>query len=363
VSRSTPGASGSLAIPTTFVTRIGLAIVRPQWALAIAGGRRYPGRSGSDLIALLLLLLAATQLRALVGAAWLGGAVDAGLGLRAAVQILTRTLTVDLAFLVIGAIVLWLVAGRRRDLGRAFDLACVAVLPLVFVELPTEVVLRAFDLRLPGPAEWGLSIAAWAWTGALVALAARMVRVAPSAVPAPTTADGVAIGRRPGWVVIGVVGIGVALHAAWIARNLDLMRPVTHGDPAPPLALPTIVDARGTLGPPRSLADSRGKIVVIDFWATWCHPCLEALPRLERIAARDPDVVVLAINLDEPGRAWTMFHDAGFHMTLLADDGEVSQRYGVTTIPHTVLVDRQGTVREVYRGGHDIAVEVEEMRK
>nr|MBA2537997.1 hypothetical protein [Deltaproteobacteria bacterium] len=82
-------ASGSLAIQTSFVSRIGLAVVRPQWALAIAGGHRHPGRSGSDLIAMIVLVLAATQLRGLVGSIWLGIVVDAGLGMRAAVQVLT----------------------------------------------------------------------------------------------------------------------------------------------------------------------------------------------------------------------------------------------------------------------------------
>ena len=83
------------------LTRFGLAIARPRYALAIAADRKYAGRSGSDLIVLILILLAATQLRGLVGSVWLGGAVDAQLGLRAAMHILTRTLTVDLAFLVL----------------------------------------------------------------------------------------------------------------------------------------------------------------------------------------------------------------------------------------------------------------------
>ncbi len=354
-------ASGSLAIPTTFVTRIGLAVVRPQWALAIAGGRRYPGRSGSDLIAMLMLVLAASQLRGIVGGFWLGGAVDLGLGLRAVVQVLTRALTLDLAILVIAALLLFALAGRRRDLGRAFDLACVAVIPLLLVDLGTGVALRALDTHLPGELAWGLAAAAWAWTGTLIALAVRIARVAPSATPAPAI-DGILLGRNPGRIVIAVVAVGLTLQIGWILRNLDLMRPVASGDQAPALALPTILDAKGTPGPVHTLAQSRGKIVVIDFWATWCKPCVEALPRLERLA-RDPDVEVIAINLDAPGRAWSMFHEAGMKMTLLADDAEVSERYGVSTIPHTVIIDRDGTVRAVYRGGHDIAAAVQQIRK
>ena len=72
-----------------WLTRIGLAIGRPRWALAIAADRRYAGRSGSDLIAMIAVLLVATQLRWLAAAAWLGGAVDVRLGLRAAMRVLT----------------------------------------------------------------------------------------------------------------------------------------------------------------------------------------------------------------------------------------------------------------------------------
>src|SRR5262249_54035073 len=115
-----------------------------------------------------LVLVLATQLRALFGAAWLGVAVDASLGFRAAVQVLTDALIVDLGWLVIGAAVIW---AASRDLGRAFDLACVAVLPLLFVDLAGSVVVYAGDLELPRGLMWLLAGIGYAWTGALLALA------------------------------------------------------------------------------------------------------------------------------------------------------------------------------------------------
>jgi thiol-disulfide isomerase/thioredoxin len=346
--------------PTSFVSRIGLAVVRPRWALAIAGGRRHPGRSGSDLLKMLMLVLVATQLRGLIGAVWLGAAVDATLGVQAAVRVMTGSLTITLASLVIAALVLYAAGGKRRDLGRSFDLACVAALPLLFVDLVATTAIRAVDVQLPLVASFALRAISFAWTGALLVLATRTART--SAEP-PTAPALVATGRKAGWGVMAVVAIGLVLATIWAVRNLDVMRPVTDGSPAPALALPRIADAKGTLGPKHVLSDSLGRIVVIDFWATWCKPCLAQMPALEGLA-RQQDVDVIAINLDDPGHAFSMFETAGFRdMILVADDGEVSVRYGVSSIPHTVIVDQSGMVRGVYRGGHDVAASVDAIRK
>jgi thiol-disulfide isomerase/thioredoxin len=351
----------------TFVTRLGLAIARPRWALASAGDRKHAGRSGSDLIAVIALVLAATQLRALFGAVWLGGAVGMGFGLRGVMHVLTGALTVDLAFLVIGALALWGAAGARSGLGRVFDLACVAALPLFLVDLAAVTVVRAFEAfdvihGVPMPLGWALAGISWGWTGALLALAWRTAKApATSAVPQPPEAD-LRAGRRTGRAIVALAALGLALQIIWIARTFETMRPVEDGHEAPAFALPEIGPG-GKLGPPVELAALRGSIVVIDFWATWCHPCLEAMPRLDALA-REPGVRVLAIDLDDPEAARALFDSRGYHMTLLANDGEVSERYGVAAIPHTVVIDRAGIVRTVARGGgRDIARLVEQIRK
>lgn len=100
--------------------------------------------------------------------------------------------------------------------------------------------------------------------------------------------------------------------------------------------------------------------VLVDFWATWCGPCLAAMPRLDQLARKHPDVSVLAINLDDAAAARALFDEHHYAMTLVADDGDASQRYGVSSIPHTVLIDRHGVVREVIRGAtSDLAARVE----
>jgi len=131
--------------------RLGLALVNPRAAFALAGDRDHAGRSGSDLLVSLVVLILATRLRVLVQAGWAGAVLGAQYAIRLVVQLLTDALTIDLGILMIAGIVIWASAGPRRQLGRSFDLACVAVLPLVFVDLIAGVIVHAFDLALPTP--------------------------------------------------------------------------------------------------------------------------------------------------------------------------------------------------------------------
>ncbi|HVK84917.1 MAG TPA: TlpA disulfide reductase family protein [Kofleriaceae bacterium] len=337
--------------PVSLVARLGLSITHPRWSFVIAADRKHAGRSGSDLLVLLGVVLAATQLRGLFGAMWLGSAIDMSLGVQAALRVLTGALTLDLAFLVISALVLWLLAGSRRDLGLAFDLACVAVLPLLYVELAAAVVVDAAGVEVPAVVNAIVSGIAFAWAGVLLALAVGPARAGGArrieAVPPPAV---VAPARRAGWAMFGLAVLGFALQLAWIVRNGDELRPMSHGDPAPAFALPAI-EPGGKLGAPVALAASRGKVTVVEFWATWCGPCLKALPHLDALARKHPEVTILAVNLDDPAEASALWQAERYRMTLLADDGTVSSRYGVSQVPHVVVIDGAGMVRLVARGG------------
>jgi len=277
-------------------------------------------------------------------------------------RVLTGALTVDLGLLVLGALVVFALAGARRNLGRAFDLACVAALPLLFVDLGATVVVRVAGVTaVPSAVAWLLSGISYGWMGALIALATRPARIAPVRVPAPP-AEVVAPARRVGWGVAAVVVLGVAVQAFWVAGNLDLVKPMKTGDEAPGISLAQIGPA-GKLGDRLTLAATRGKVTVLDFWATWCNPCLASMPRLEQLARAHPDVEVLTINLDDPVAARALFDGRGYTMKLLADDGDVSQRYGVSSIPHTVIIDRSGVIRDVVRGtGANLEAIVEAVR-
>jgi thiol-disulfide isomerase/thioredoxin len=288
----------------------------------------------------ILVLIVATRLSVLVQAAWIGGVLGASYAARLVIQLLTDTLTIDLGVLVIAAVIIWASAGPRRQLGRAFDLACVAVLPLVVVDLVAGVLVHAFDLALPMPVLLIKTSLAFAWIGVLVGLA--MLEARRPSFPASG-------GRAAGLALAIVAAVGIVTQVVWIARNPEMLRPMSQGDRAPAFALHTI-GPHGELGPTVSLAP--GKPAVIDFWASWCNPCLKSLPHLQAFAKAHPEVAVYAISIDDsPADAREVFDQKGYTLTLLADDHATRDRYGVTSIPHTVIVDKAGNVRRVARGG------------
>jgi thiol-disulfide isomerase/thioredoxin len=332
------------------LTRIGLALVAPRWAMAVADTAGEAGRSGTDLIRALGVLLLSVHTRRLVAAVWLAVAVGFLPGLRGVAAVLSQALTIDLAFLVVATMLLWVAAGPRRALGRAFDQVCVAAIPLVAVEVVATTVVRGAGLELSRGVTLGLSAVAYGWGGALVALGWRQVRRGvPREVPVPPAVA--KRGRIAGLAVTACALVALVLNTVWIVRNADLLRPVTQGDPAPAFVLPE-VRADGTLGAPVELASTRGKVVVLDFWATWCDPCIKSLPSLARLRDQlGADGVVLTINLDDPAAARKVIDAVAPGLALVYDNAGVRQRYGVGPVPHTVVLDRAGRVEAVILGG------------
>jgi len=98
------------------------------------------------------------------------------------------------------------------------------------------------------------------------------------------------------------------------------------------------------------LSSYRGKVVVVNFWATWCPPCREEMPALQRVAASESDVVVLEVDLMEPGDKARSFLDSlGLDrlQPVLDSDGTTTRRYGVLSLPSTFFVDKDGVIRHL----------------
>lgn len=136
---------------------------------------------------------------------------------------------------------------------------------------------------------------------------------------------------------------------------ISALRPLLRGDPlegelAPEFSLPVGVSDSERV----RLSDQRGKVVVLDFWASWCGPCKHSVPLLNRIAERYPDQVsVLGINSEAmgPGQVAFVAQHWGITYPVLRDAAlEAQLAYGVQVFPTVVLVDRQGKVAKVYHG-------------
>ena len=110
-----------------------------------------------------------------------------------------------------------------------------------------------------------------------------------------------------------------------------------------------------------SMDDLQGKVVLLDFWATWCEPCREAMPHIRKVAKKfeGQPLVILSVSLDNDEQKWKEFvgknemtwlqyRDGGF-------TGPIATMFGVKSIPHTYTIDADGVLQEEHIG--DSAVE------
>lgn len=123
---------------------------------------------------------------------------------------------------------------------------------------------------------------------------------------------------------------------------------------APAFAVTTLDGRRLTLD------DLQGKVVLLDFWATWCGPCREALPHMRKIAKsfEGQPLVVLSVSLDgdeqkwkdfieKNGMTWLHYRDGGF-------EGRISKLFGIEAIPHTFTIDADGVLQDEHIGDASI---------
>jgi peroxiredoxin len=160
-------------------------------------------------------------------------------------------------------------------------------------------------------------------------------------------------GRTTQHVLSGLIAVltGVLLYTLWPTfRNLAGPA-VAVGDEAPDFRLAS------DNGRPVQLEDYRGKFLILNFWATWCPPCVDELPSLNRFSQRfsDKDVVVLGISVDEDAAAYQQFlKTAGVRFSTVRDpERKVSRLYGTLKFPETYFIDRQGKVVQKIVGDAD----------
>ena len=161
--------------------------------------------------------------------------------------------------------------------------------------------------------------------------------------------------RRPVRVIVFIViavAIGIFLQRYVSFLNMSRRTLVVVGNPAPAFTFP------GLDGKMVSLTDYKGKVVFLNIWATWCPPCREEMPSMEKLYQRlkGEDFEILAVSVDATGaRAVGPFMKKlglGFP-ALLDTGGKIQNLYGTTGLPESYIIGREGVVEEIVIGPKD----------
>lgn len=156
--------------------------------------------------------------------------------------------------------------------------------------------------------------------------------------------------RRLGsWLI--AAGVAAAALAA-LLTSPSAPDPVGRGSPAPDFRLPRLEG-----GAPVALADLAGKVVLVNFWATWCKPCEDEMPAMQRLyrTLADGDFELLAVSVDDDPQVVSDFAERlQLDFPILLDpDAEVAHAYQTYRYPETLLIGPDGVVVERFIGPRD----------
>ena len=171
---------------------------------------------------------------------------------------------------------------------------------------------------------------------------------------------------------IGSIVLGVMIIAVLVFYNLkgglsqqeqssvtvieDSTKKLRLEFPKTPAAAPNF-ELKDPAGKPLSLKDFRGKVVFLNFWATWCPPCIEEMPAMEKLhqELEKDGLVMLAVNFQEgPERVKEFFTQHNLTFTPLLDrDGKVTEQYQAWGLPVSVVINKRGQIAARATGSKD----------
>ena len=166
----------------------------------------------------------------------------------------------------------------------------------------------------------------------------------------PVTPNGV--GKIPRWLMVAVAGVLALIAGAYVARNALTPSPV--GKDASALLGVTLPDLDGH---EQRLDQWRGKVLVVNFWATWCAPCREEMPQFIRTQAElgPKGLQFVGIAVDQPDKIRQFAAEIGLNYPALVGGFgamELSRTLGntVMALPFTVILDRKGAIAHTQLG-------------
>lgn len=156
--------------------------------------------------------------------------------------------------------------------------------------------------------------------------------------------------------------VKTSVYGVRIKEKIDVLKSVAVGQPAPDFTLET------PEGTPFSLSSLKGKVVVIDFWASWCGPCRRENPHMVEMynEVHNKGVEFLGVSLDKDKENWLKaIEDDQLTWNHVSDlkywNSEAAKLYGVNSIPATVLIDQNGTIVAKKLFGDELKAEIEKL--
>ena len=156
--------------------------------------------------------------------------------------------------------------------------------------------------------------------------------------------------KYKGLILVVLIAVAVAL-LIFLPENKTYKEIASIGAPAPNFELR---DANGNLW---KLSDQKGKVVFVNFWATWCSVCKSEKPSMENLYMKVQDKPVQMFGIlfrDDAGNLAAYFQRQKVsYPTLISNDDEVGAQYGITGVPETFIIDKDGIIREKIVGPRD----------